>query len=351
VGVGGPRRQAVVARLLMDRRAVVAADVLADAVWDGAPPEAGNANLHVLVSKLRRALGEAGAGRGEVLRTVPPGYVLAVGENACDIGRFEAFRRAGVEAAAAGAHERAAEAFAAALAQWRGEAFASVRGIGWFDERARVLGDSRGETRSALVDARLAVGRWGEVVPDLLELLQDDPYAERHWARLILAQAASGRTAAALDSCRRMREAFAVELGVEPGAALVELERRVRAGTVSPGAVPGLRTTIGTGSAQARRGRVRRLPDGAVFPVGRRGLRIGRAPDNDLVLGSEDVSRYHAEILFSRVGPVIRDRGSLNLTRVRGGDLPRGATELLGHGDEIEICGATFVFEVDPPGR
>ncbi len=349
VAVGGPRRQAVIARLLVDRRAVVAADALADAVWDGAPPDAGNANLHVLVSKLRRALGAAGADRGEVLRTVPPGYVLAVAENGCDIGRFDALRRTGQDAAAGAAHERAAEAFAAALAQWRGEAFASVRGIGYFDGLARVLGDSRNETRSALVDSRLATGRCAEVVADLQVLLREDPYAEQHWSRLILAQAASGRTAAALESCRRMREMFAAELGVEPGAAVVELERRVRAGTAGPAAVPGLRTTIGTAPAGARRGRMRRLPDGAVFPVGPRGLRIGRAPDNDLVLGSEDVSRYHAEILFSRVGPVIRDRGSLNLTRVRGADLPRGATELLDHGDEIEICGATFVFELDSP--
>ena len=41
-------------------------------------------------------------------------------------------------------------------------------------------------------------------------------------------------------------------------------------------------------------------------------LRIGRAPDNDLVLEAAGVSSHHAEIVYNDVGPVIRDLNSTN---------------------------------------
>jgi len=45
-------------------------------------------------------------------------------------------------------------------------------------------------------------------------------------------------------------------------------------------------------------------------------LRIGKAPDNDLVLPDASVSRYHCEIEASAHGMVVRDLGSTNHTRI-----------------------------------
>ena len=47
-------------------------------------------------------------------------------------------------------------------------------------------------------------------------------------------------------------------------------------------------------------------------------VRIGRAPDNDMVLGSPSVSRYHAQIDYATGTPRIADVGSLNGTFVNG---------------------------------
>jgi len=45
-------------------------------------------------------------------------------------------------------------------------------------------------------------------------------------------------------------------------------------------------------------------------------LRIGKAPDNDLVLPDASVSRYHCEIEAGAQGMVVRDLGSTNHTRI-----------------------------------
>ncbi len=47
-------------------------------------------------------------------------------------------------------------------------------------------------------------------------------------------------------------------------------------------------------------------------------LRIGKAPDNDLVLPDDTVSRHHCEIVRSKSGIQVKDLGSTNGTRVQG---------------------------------
>ena len=45
-------------------------------------------------------------------------------------------------------------------------------------------------------------------------------------------------------------------------------------------------------------------------------VRIGKAPDNDLVLPDASVSRYHCELEPTEAGLSVRDLGSTNHTRV-----------------------------------
>src|SRR5580658_1346823 len=47
-------------------------------------------------------------------------------------------------------------------------------------------------------------------------------------------------------------------------------------------------------------------------------LRIGKAPDNDLVLPDDTVSRHHCELVRSKGGIQVKDLGSTNGTRVQG---------------------------------
>jgi transcriptional regulator with GAF, ATPase, and Fis domain len=56
---------------------------------------------------------------------------------------------------------------------------------------------------------------------------------------------------------------------------------------------------------------------GTVRPLGLR-MRIGKAQDNDLVLGDDTVSRQHVELTRSPEGVHVRDLGSTNGTKVQG---------------------------------
>lgn len=73
----------------------------------------------------------------------------------------------------------------------------------------------------------------------------------------------------------------------------------------------------------------------ATIPLGEPVLRIGRAPDNDLVLPESDISRYHAEVRLEGEGPILTDLNSANGTFVE-------STRLLGHQPRLLTGGTVF---------
>ena len=81
-----------------------------------------------------------------------------------------------------------------------------------------------------------------------------------------------------------------------------------------------------------------RLPSRMPLPA--KALRIGRVPDNDLVLADLDVSRHHAELRKSPTGSYeIVDLGSHNGTFVNG---QRVTSQVLGEQDLVSIGSSTF---------
>ena len=90
VDVRGRRLVALLARLAMAPGRPVPVDVLAGALWpDDAPADPANA-LQSLVSRLRRALGDAAS-----VEQTPAGYRLAVAPDAIDAVRFDALAAQG----------------------------------------------------------------------------------------------------------------------------------------------------------------------------------------------------------------------------------------------------------------
>ncbi len=93
---------------------------------------------------------------------------------------------------------------------------------------------------------------------------------------------------------------------------------------------------------------------GTLRPVGGR-LTIGKAPDNDLVLSDDTVSRHHCELVRSPDGLHVRDLGSTNGTRIDGtrvreATLPPGGVLKIG---EVEVAfrPSTHRVEVLPSER
>ncbi|MBB4911654.1 AfsR/SARP family transcriptional regulator [Actinophytocola algeriensis] len=229
VGAGAGKQRLLLATLLVRAGQVVPTEQLVHELWGEHPPKTAATQVHGYVLRLRRLLGDRD---GRVLGTVAPGYRLA--EGATDAAEFAVLAERGHQARRDGDHERAAELLAAALAVWRGPAFADVPASDKVAAEAVRLAEERLAALDARVDADLACGRHTALVAELSRLVGEHPLRERFWQQLMVAQSRAGLRAEALHTYQRVRDVMVGELGVEPGAALRDLHRRILDGDQEP---------------------------------------------------------------------------------------------------------------------
>jgi DNA-binding SARP family transcriptional activator len=226
VAVSAPRQRVLLATLLLNAGRVVGVDTLAEVLWDGEPPAGARGAMHSAIQRLRSALGPAGAG---LIGTRPPGYVLQLGDSGFDVREFEVLAARGRAAAQAGSWSQAAGLLADALGLWRGEALADVPSQLLRQREVPPLEDLRLQVLGARIDADLALGRHGEVVAELRQLVAAHPLWEHFHAQLMLALYRSGRQGDALAAYQDVRRVLAGELGVDPGPELTLLQQRILA--------------------------------------------------------------------------------------------------------------------------
>ncbi len=216
VGLGGPKQRALLTYLVLHVGQVVAADRLTDVLWPQAPFDAASRSLQVYVSALRKALGEAGG----LVQSRQGGYVLTATADQVDVSRFETLARDGVAALEAGDPQRADALLSDALRLWRGSPLADVAD----EESAQSAVGRLEEARLAAVEnqmeARLALARHQDAIPELTDLVTKHPFRERLLGQLMLALYRSGRQADALEAYRAGSARLVEDLGVEPGPAL-----------------------------------------------------------------------------------------------------------------------------------
>ena len=216
--LGGAKQRALLALLLLHANHVVSRDRLVDELWGDSPPETAVQGVQVYVSRLRRLL------PAETLLTRPPGYLLAAAPETIDLRRFERL----VADARMADPERASRLLREALELWRGPALAEFGEEPFSRAEAGRLEDLRLAALEERIEADLALGRHHELAGELEALIAAHPHRERLRAQLMLALYRSGRQAEALEAYRDGRAALD-ELGIEPGAALRELERAILA--------------------------------------------------------------------------------------------------------------------------
>jgi DNA-binding SARP family transcriptional activator len=176
VAVSAPRQRVLLAALLLEADRVVSLDSLAAALWDDDPPAGARGAMHSAIQRLRSALGPGGF---TLIETRPPGYRIRLAECELDIRRFGALTAGGQAAAEAGGWAQAAELMTEALGLWRGEPLADIPSQVLQDrERAR-LEDERLQALATRIDADLQLGRYGQVVPELRELVAAYPLREQ----------------------------------------------------------------------------------------------------------------------------------------------------------------------------
>jgi YVTN family beta-propeller protein len=220
VDLGSRKQRAVLAVLLLNANRVVSAERLIDELWGATPPGTARSALQVYVAGLRKALG----GDAASLRTVAPGYLLALEPGSTDLDRFEALRAA---ARTSGDDEQAAALLHDALALWRDRPLADLDGEPFAEEAGARLDELRLAALEERIDADLALGRHSTLVAELDALVAEHPYRERFRRQLMLALYRSGRQADALAAYWAAREASIEGLGLEPGPELRALERAV----------------------------------------------------------------------------------------------------------------------------
>ena len=218
-GAGGPvvlsgvGERALLALLVLSSGRTVASATLVDALWEDAPPHDPLNALHQRVSKLRRALVEAG--EADVLIRQGSGYQLGRDEIEVDSSRFAGLLRT---ARHTGDPHQAVVAYDEALALWRGEPFVDFGGMRWAQAEAARLHELRRSAVCERAERMLILGRFEELTADLEPQVLTDPLHERFASLLMTALFNAGRQSDALAVYERTRLALAEELGVDPSA-------------------------------------------------------------------------------------------------------------------------------------
>ncbi|WP_225845028.1 BTAD domain-containing putative transcriptional regulator [Streptomyces sp. HPF1205] len=226
VALGGPRRRATLALLLLDAGRVVGVERLVDGLYgEDAPAGVGNA-VQSQISRLRQVLPVAVEGH-------PAGYRLVVEPDEVDVHRFTRLSAAGREALAEGAAEKAEELLAEALELWRGPALADVRDAPFAAAQVVRLEELRVAALEDRAEARLALGRHRELVAELGELVASHPLRERLRGQLMRALYGSGRQSEALAAYEAARRELADSLGADPGPELAAVHLAVLRGDPS----------------------------------------------------------------------------------------------------------------------
>lgn len=308
----GRQTRALLRVLISQRGSFLSKDALADALWGGPLPADPSGNLEVLVSRARRALGDA-----SLILTGPRGYAFAR-DDRCRVD-IEVVRDAVAEGRsqlAVGAMEAALEAFKSAVDSWGGEPLPEDVYAGWADQVRAQTQRLHLEALEGAAEAALALSKPTEAVQMSEMALVREPLRERAHLMLVRSLAAAGDRAGALRAFDTFRERFAQELGLDPSPEGSELQLRILRGEADEGGRrlgqlvraaarnaserPDLRNTLGgTGSGP---GRARALAAMALLAAGSDDYeRGGRLAESALLEAGEEPGARAESLLAAAI--------------------------------------------------
>src|SRR4051794_36486312 len=224
--------------LVIDRGRLVSAEQLIDNVWEDERPANAFAGLQSYISHLRRSLEPCVAARARsgVIARQAHGYAVRLPPDAVDAWRFESL--------VTDETGEAVQRLTAALGLWRGASLADYADRSWAQPEITRLEELRSVARERLAHARVDRGEAAVLVGELEAMVNEAPLREERWRLLALALYRANRQADALTAVRRARNAFADELGVDPGPALRALESDILAQAPSLDAQPAAPTVF-----------------------------------------------------------------------------------------------------------
>jgi pimeloyl-ACP methyl ester carboxylesterase/DNA-binding SARP family transcriptional activator len=208
------RQGALLAMLVARAGAVMSADQLVDGLWGQDLPDDPSNALQGLVSRLRSRLG------ADVIETRSSGYRLGVPPEEVDALRFEELLRRADAALASVAVGLIDDA----LALWRGQAFGEHADLVTLRGEASRLEELLLVASEHRLRRLIEVGRFDEAISSLEAFVLEHPLREGALASLMEALGRAGRKTEALRRLSAYRSMLAEESGLEPSAALLDLE-------------------------------------------------------------------------------------------------------------------------------
>ncbi|HET9170791.1 MAG TPA: BTAD domain-containing putative transcriptional regulator [Actinospica sp.] len=222
VEIRGRIRKTLVAALLLEAGTVVPLDRLVGLAW-GPESDPADSRIYNQIKRLRTALGDAGSR----IRFAPPGYVVDLEPGELDLHVFAEHCAAARAAADAGRWAEASRRYAAALGLWRGSPLEDVPALAALPAVAR-LEEERWAAVLGRGEAELNLGRFAELVPELRDLVKQEPEHEALHRHLMLALYRGGRRGAALDVYLDLARTLDERSGLEPGAQIRALYEEIR---------------------------------------------------------------------------------------------------------------------------
>ncbi|MEU8080023.1 BTAD domain-containing putative transcriptional regulator [Catellatospora citrea] len=245
----GTRQQRLVLALLLARAgAPVSVAELVDLLWDEQAPASAVNVVHRHIGELRRLLepGLPTRATGRHLVRELAGYRLRADEQSLDLLKFRSLSRLASRALHDGDPESALRHSLAGLRLWRGRCAAGLEPASRRHPAFLAVEAERAQAVREAADAAERCGRLSMVLSPLRQAAEQHPLDESLQSRLLLALAADGRQAEAVEMYRLVRQRLSEELGVDPGEELREaydrlLHQRTRPGRAeSPAALPRL---------------------------------------------------------------------------------------------------------------
>ena len=173
--------------------------------------------LRTSISRLRRVIG------AETLVSESAGYELRASVDAVEYGRL-------VNEAFLSDAERARCCLEQAGALWEGPAYDEFAHEPWAEIEARRLGELHSAAVEELVLLLLEGGESAAAIATVLPLIDEQPYRDLPRALLMRALDQAGRRTDALRQFQSYRLVLQREIGTEPSAPLVELDRAIASG-------------------------------------------------------------------------------------------------------------------------
>lgn len=307
--------------LVSQRGRFCSKDHLAEALWAERPPADPSGSLEVLVSRIRRALGDP-----TFILTGPGGYAFTDEERCTvDIEVLRANVLAGRTRLSVGEMAAALEAFTDAVDAWGGEPLPEDAYADWAQALRIELRRLQLEALEGGAEAALALGDPDRAVQMAEMAVVREPLREHAHLLMVRALAAAADRAGALRAFDDFRRRFAEDLGLDLSPEAWDLQGRILRGDLSPRATglerlaratrAGERRDTGLGTILGGRGsgpmRARALASMAMLAAGSDDYEHGGRLAELALVEAADEPAARAEALLARA-TVDMNRGLLD---------------------------------------